>query len=140
MRSVARRFRFRRARGHLVDTMFDDERYVNLATFKRDGTTVETPMWFVTLNGHLCFFTDGTSYKIKRLRRDTRVRVAPCSVRGTLSGEWKDGNGRIVTENSLIQQINECMLAKYGWQLRLLNLGSAVAGRIGRRAYIEVEV
>lgn len=120
--------------------MFDDERYVNLATFKRDGTAVETPMWFVTLNGRLCFFTDGTSYKVKRLRRDTRVRVAPCNVSGVVKGEWKDSNGRIVTENALIQQINECLLAKYGWQVRLLNLGSAIAGRIGRRAYIEVEV
>lgn len=120
--------------------VFDDERYINLATFKRDGTAVETPMWFVELDGRLCLFTDATSYKIKRLRRNTCVRVAPCNVRGVLKGTWRDGKGHIITENALIQQINERLLTKYGWQLRLLNLISATAGRIGRRAYIEIEM
>jgi len=58
------------------------EPYVNLVTFRRDGRGVETPVWFVVLDGKLYVFTDGTSAKVKRLRATGRVKIAPCGVRG----------------------------------------------------------
>ena len=37
-------------------------KYLNLTSFKRDGTGVSTPVWFVQENGRLFVRTDGDSY------------------------------------------------------------------------------
>ena len=56
------------------------ESYISLATFRRNGAAVETPVWFAILDGKLYVVTDGTSAKVKRVRATKRVRVAACSV------------------------------------------------------------
>jgi len=117
---------------------FRGEAYLSLETFKRDGTGVKTPVWFAELDGRLVVFTDGTSYKVKRLRRDTRVRVAPCDVRGGVKGAWHDGTGEIVSDPALEKRIYGALRAKYGWQLRLLDVVSTLGRRIGRRKTIAV--
>lgn len=114
------------------------ERYLSLATFRRNGVAVETPMWCVAIDGRLYFFTDGTSAKVKRLRARSAVRVAPCTVRGGVTGLWRDGTGRIVDDAALCARVYDALARKYGWQMRLLNFGSRLGGRISRRAVIEV--
>jgi len=115
-----------------------DGSYLNLATFKKNGTVVETPMWFVELDAKTYLFTDGTSFKVKRLRRDERARIAPCTMNGRVTGVWQDRKGRLVEDPILQERVYDALKAKYGWQMRLLDLGSAIGGRIGRRAVIEL--
>jgi PPOX class probable F420-dependent enzyme len=71
----------------------EKEPYISLETFRRSGKGVETPVWFGTLDGQLYVVTDGTSAKVKRLRATKRIRVAPCNVRGTVTGAWGRGYG-----------------------------------------------
>ena len=61
-------------------------RYVSLATFRRDGRAVETPVWFAPHQGRLYVFSEATAGKVKRLRNDPRARVAPCNVSGRRRG------------------------------------------------------
>jgi hypothetical protein len=114
--------------------------YLNLATFKRNGDAVETPMWFVTLDDTIYLFTDGTSYKVKRLRRDERIRIAPCNATGKLSGEWSDGRGEIVEDSAIAYRVYAALKKKYGWQMRLLDFASTLGGRIGQRAIIALHL
>jgi PPOX class probable F420-dependent enzyme len=114
------------------------EPYVNLETFKRDGSGVKTPVWCAPLNGTIVIFTDGTSFKVKRLRRNQRVRVAACDVRGKLRGDWREGSCEIVDDPALEARSYEALLAKYGWQMRLINLSSTLFGRIQRRKILAV--
>jgi PPOX class probable F420-dependent enzyme len=62
-------------------------KYVSLASFKRDGTPVATPMWFVIDGERLLALTDGASAKVKRIRRNPEVTVAPCTASGRTTGE-----------------------------------------------------
>ena len=117
---------------------FRGEAYLSLETFKRDGTGVKTPVWFAEVEGRLVVFTDGTSYKVKRLRRNTKVRVAPCGVRGDVKGPWHEGTAELVTDRAFEKKIYDALIAKYGWQMRLLNVVSTLGGRIGRRQTIAV--
>lgn len=117
---------------------FEGHAYLNLETFKRDGKGVKTPVWFAKVDDKLVVFTDGTSYKVKRLRRDTHVRVAPCDVRGVLRGDWFEGRGELVEDAAFERRIYDALLAKYGWQLRLLNIVSTLGRRVGRRKTIAV--
>jgi uncharacterized protein len=116
------------------------ETYINLATFRRNGAAVETPVWFAILGGKLYVVTDGTSAKVKRIRATKRVRLAPCNVWGGVTGDWVDGTGRVLKEQKSIGRAHAALEKKYGWQMWLLDMTSHLFGRIGRRAYLELSV
>jgi hypothetical protein len=118
----------------------DRQRYVALATFRRTGAEVRTPVWFAAMDGKLYVFTAGESGKVKRLRHSRRARLAPCDVRGDVRGAWWDGTARLVTEPRVIERAHAALRAKYGWQAWVGDLFSRLTGRIRRRAWIEIEV
>src|SRR5215831_12993537 len=49
---------------------FVGQRYMCLETYRRNGSPVRTPVWFVEHNGQLMFYTMAASGKAKRLRRE----------------------------------------------------------------------
>jgi len=118
----------------------DRQRYVALATFRRSGAEVKTPVWFAAMDGKLYVFSAGDSGKVKRLRHSSRARVAPSDVRGNVRGEWWDAHARIVTEPRVIERAHAAMRAKYGWQARFGDLFARLTGRLPRRAWIEVQI
>jgi PPOX class probable F420-dependent enzyme len=119
---------------------FDRHRYLTLATLRRTGVEVRTPVWFAAVDGKIYVFTAGDSGKVKRLRCSSRARVAPADMRGQLRGEWWDVAARIITEPHLIERAHAALRAKYGWQMWLGDLFSRLTGRLRRRAWIEIEV
>jgi PPOX class probable F420-dependent enzyme len=118
----------------------DEHRYLSLATFRRNGAEVATPVWFAASGNRLYVFTAGESGKVKRLRHSSRARVAPCDARGRVSGPWRDATARLVDDRGAIVRARAALHAKYGWQLVLLDFGARLTGRIQRRAWIEVAV
>ena len=82
-------------------------KYVSLTTFRRDGTGVATPVWFVVEDGRLLVSTDAGSYKVKRIGRDDRVLVAPCNARGRLRGEQVEARAEILppAEHVRVEQL-----------------------------------
>src|SRR5262249_60814594 len=89
--------------------------------------------WFGLAGVGLWVVTGGDSGKVKRLRRDSRVRVAPCDVRGIVHGPWREGTARIAQDPREIADAHAMLRAKYGWQVTLLDLFSRLSGRIKRR-------
>lgn len=116
----------------------ETHRYLSLATFRRNGGEVRTPVWFAVVGGRLYAFTAGDSGKVKRLRASSRARVAPCDARGALRGAWQDAAARIVDDAPRIAQAHAALRAKYGWQVRTLDFLARLTGRIRRRAWIEI--
>ena len=106
---------------------FAGKRYFNLESYRRDGTPVHTPLWFVEHDGGLAFYTMTASGKVKRLRNNQHVRVAPCSARGGLLGDWVDGTARPLDAEEA-RQIYHKLNRKYGWQRALLNLFARLRG------------
>jgi PPOX class probable F420-dependent enzyme len=73
-------------------------RCVALTTYKRDGTPVTTPMWTVAADGRILTTSDFDSWKLKRIARNPRVRLAPCTIRGRVTGDFVDGYARILSD------------------------------------------
>lgn len=118
----------------------DREAYLNLATFRRSGAAVETPVWFAAHAGRLYVFTEAAAGKVKRLRANASIRVAACNARGRPKGAWLPGLARRVDDPATVAAAYRALRRKYGWQMRLLDLFSRLAGRIDQRAILELEV
>jgi uncharacterized protein len=116
----------------------DRHRYMSLATFRRNGAQVATPVWFAASDGRLYVVSAGNAGKVKRIRNAARARVAPCDVRGTVRGPWQDATARVITEASVIEGARRALRAKYGWQVVLFDFVSRLTGRARRRAWLEI--
>lgn len=103
-------------------------RYVNLETYRKDGTGVRTPVWVSRDGDHLVVFTNGDSYKVKRLRRNPKLRIAPCGVRGALKGPWHDATARLVDDPEEKKAAIRAIRDKYGWQMTLVDVGARLSG------------
>ncbi len=121
-------------------TVLDDARFINLLSFKRDGSGVETPVWAATLHGKLVIYTNGDSYKVKRIQRNPSVQVARCDVRGKLLGPWHDAVCAFATDEAKKKEIIKALAKKYGWQFRALFFFGTLAGRAKNYAYLEVSL
>lgn len=114
--------------------------YASLRTFRRDGSSVDTPVWIAALDGSLVAFTDGTSWKVKRIRSNPSCAVAVCDAVGRVSGDWRPATVRIVVDPAQEQRAYEALRAKYGWQMRALDLVSWIGRRIGRRVVLQIQL
>jgi PPOX class probable F420-dependent enzyme len=84
---------------------FDGHKYLNLETFKKSGDGVKTPVWFAadpttnlaSSDAKLYLYTIGVSGKVKRVRNNPRVKIAPCDMRGNVLGEWVEARAEIVS-------------------------------------------
>jgi uncharacterized protein len=65
---------------------FTGHKYLNLTSFRKDGSGVPTPLWFAEENGKLYIMTRSDSGKYKRIRNNPEVRIAPCTMRGRITG------------------------------------------------------
>jgi uncharacterized protein len=89
-------------------------KYCLLTTFRRDGTPVPTPVWFgVAEDGRLYARSEAAVGKVKRIRHDPHVRVAPCTFRGKPLGPSAEGRARIVPPEEEVRA-ERAIAANYG--------------------------
>jgi uncharacterized protein len=124
---------------HTVFSDLDREAYISLATFRRDGRAVQTPVWFARRGDRLYVFTENGAGKVKRLRNDSHARIAACNAIGRLRGDWIEARGRVVADANTERDAYAALHAKYGWQMKMVDFWSRLAGRIGSRAIVELE-
>ncbi len=74
--------------------------------------------------------------KLKRLRNNASVKVAPCDYRGNLLGPEFEATARILPE-AQGQWVDRIMGYKYGWQLAMLKL--LYRWRDTKRIFIEIQ-
>ena len=104
-------------------------RYLSVTSFKRDGTGVATPVWFVSNGSRLFAFTDLHSAKIRRIRRNPRVLVASCRVDGKLHNEPVEASVEVLTADADLERVQKLLLARYKLSYRVVMLFY----RLGRR-------
>jgi uncharacterized protein len=82
-------------------------RYLSITSYKRDGQSVATPVWFVPRDGKLLVETDAASGKVKRIRRDPHVLVAVCTASGRLHGKQVPAVAEILpaAETSAVERL-----------------------------------
>jgi PPOX class probable F420-dependent enzyme len=100
---------------------FENTSYINLETYRKDKQSVKTPVWFVQKNNTIYVVTKEKTGKVKRIKNNSEVKIAPCDYKGTLKGKWVSGRAHIVDsleKNDILKSRNE----KYGFKAKIANL------------------
>jgi len=100
---------------------FEKQQYLNIETFRKNGQGVKTPVWFVQDGETLHIWTFAGAGKIKRIRRDGSVRVAPSAVSGELVGDWVNAQAVAYESDEAIQHVENLMKKKYGFSFFLFS-------------------
>lgn len=91
-------------------------RYALLRSFRRDGTTVDTPIWF-RLDGTTLLFRTKIGPKTRRLAASPLVEVRPCDYRGRITGDPAAVSGRsTILSGEEAEAANRALRKRYGWQ------------------------
>ena len=93
------------------------EKYISLTTFRKTGASVATPVWFGEENNKLYVMTRGDMGKTKRIRNNPRVCVAPCTMRGKVTGPEFSATARILPPEDHLRA-RQTINRKY-WMARL---------------------
>jgi uncharacterized protein len=104
-------------------------RFLSVTSFKRDGTGVATPLWFVSDGTRLLAFTDLHSPKVWRIRRNPRVLIASCRPDGKLRMQPISAHAEVLTAGADLERVRELLTERYAISYRLVML----AYRLGRR-------
>jgi uncharacterized protein len=124
----ARASGFEHLRGH---------KYCLLVTYRRSGEAVPTPVWFGLRAGNVYIRSESEVAKIKRIRNDAGVLLAPCTARGRPLGPAAEGRARVLEHASAEERgAEEALKANYGLGRRIYErLGGALSEGL---VYIEV--
>jgi PPOX class probable F420-dependent enzyme len=95
------------------------QKYLNVETFRRCGLGVKTPVWFVQDGDILYVRTGADSGKVKRIRLNPVVNIAPCKMDGALVGEWMPAIAREVNDEMIDQKVDQLLDQKYGIMKKL---------------------
>lgn len=105
-------------------------RYLSVTSFKRDGTGVATPVWFVSDGRRLLALTDLHSAKVRRIRRNPRVLVASCRADGKLRGKPVSARVEVLTAAADLERVQKLLLARYRMSYRIVMLFYRLARRL----------
>lgn len=121
-----------------TDGSFDSLRghkYAVLVTFRRNGEGVPSPVWFgLSDDGRAYVKTANDVGKVKRIRADGRVLIAPSTMRGKPVGPVIRATARLLPQHEWAQA-EQTLVAAYGADRKISErmLGGAV-----EMTYIEI--
>lgn len=113
-------------------------RYILFGSRKKNGTMVDTPVWFAADQQHYYIFSASNAGKIKRLRNFSTSRIAPCTVFGKSLGEFTHTEAYIISDSGVVAHAHKLLLQKYGWQMHLLDFFSKLSGKYHHRVFIKI--
>lgn len=93
---------------------FQNQQYLNLETFRRNGVGVKTPVWFAQDGDALYAWTQTDSGKAKRIRLNPDVRIVPAKADGTPLGEWVPAKAHADELDAVLEHVKRLFKKKYG--------------------------
>jgi uncharacterized protein len=101
----------------------DKHSYLSLITYRKSGVAVPTPVWFASDSGHLYVYSQANAGKVKRVRRNSKVQVAPCTANGRVLGPCIDAQCRVLPAEEGAR-VNALLVQKYGILKRIMDVSA----------------
>ena len=112
-------------------------RYVRLSTFRKSGEAVPTPVWFARVGGVLYVVTGRETGKVRRIRNNPEVVVAPSNFRGRPKGSEIRAKARL-TDQQRGDPADRALQEKYGWQYRAFLRVEGMVGSPDELVFLEL--
>lgn len=93
---------------------FEGKSFLNLETFRRSGLGVKTPVWFTQDGASLYVRTVAGSGKVKRVRNNESIQIAPCEANGEPTGTWVSARAVEITDAGTAERVGSLLEKKYG--------------------------
>ena len=98
------------------------QKYLALRTFRKSGEEVITPVWIASEGDELFVFTTGESGKVKRIRRNGTIALAPCTMRGKVTGVWLAATATVDDTDATLDHVTDLIASKYGLEYKLFTM------------------
>jgi uncharacterized protein len=118
--------------------VFEKQKYLNLETFRKSGEGVKTPVWFVQDGDVLFVRTITDSGKVKRIRNNSLVNIAPCRMDGALLGDWIQAEAHEVLDQEIDRKVDKLLGKKYGLMKKIFSMTASREGR--KNTILELKV
>ncbi len=107
------------------------QKFVSLTTFKKSGEAVATPMWIGRDGDDVFVWTPANSGKVKRVRNDARIMLAPSTRTGKVRSDAHQvgGTAQVVADTGTVQRLAEFLRRKYGLEFRIVTFIERVLAR-----------
>jgi len=103
-----------------VRSVLDGEQFVSLTTYRKNGNDVSTPVWFAQDVDKIYVVTMRGSGKVKRIRNNGHVKLAPSNARGIVHGDTINGMATTHNPDSPTGQMaHKALSKKYGFMLQM---------------------
>src|SRR6266702_8982045 len=93
---------------------FQGEKVISLETYRRKGQPVRTPVWFLEEDGVIYVHTEDSTGKVKRIKRNPRVRIAPSHFRGKPKADYIEARDELETNPGTVEKYRTRIYKKYG--------------------------
>lgn len=120
----------------MTHSAFQNQQYLALETFRKNGQGVRTPVWFAQEGDALFVWTETSSGKAKRIRRNGTVRIAPSTGAGEALGEWIEARAQADDSPEALRQVQALMRKKYGISFDLFGL----LGKLRKAKYTSIRI
>lgn len=100
----------------------EGHKYMRLTTFRKSGEAVPTTVWFVLFEGGIYVTTDPDSGKMKRIRNNSHVLLAPSTRLGKPRGESIEGIAHPLQPGAAPEDATRAFSRKYRPLLNVLHL------------------
>lgn len=115
---------------------FEKQQYLVIESFRKNGQGVKTPVWFVQEGEAFHVWTETTSGKAKRIRREGKINVAPSTSSGQPVGEWVNATAVADASPAALEHVTGLMIKKYGLAYRAF----AVLGKLRKSQYTTIKI
>lgn len=117
------------------------EKFVSLTTWKKSGEKVASAMWLARDGDALVMWTPADSWKVKRIRRDSRVELAPCGRTGKLNDGAATTSGSAIVDADPAEtaRVKQLIKTKYGFEFYVITLLERIVAR-GSKERVVVRV
>ncbi|TMI42045.1 PPOX class F420-dependent oxidoreductase [Candidatus Bathyarchaeota archaeon] len=116
------------------------EQYLVIETYRKNGDPVRTPVWFVEHQGIIYVRTNRDTGKVKRIRRNPHVRIAPSTARGIPKSDWIEAEAIIIASEGEAKAAFSLLKTKYGIQYRLIRFIHWLQTRKDRSVALRIRI
>ena len=103
---------------------FESVEYVNLVTYKKDGSSVTTPVWIAPYQNSLVVTTSLNAGKVKRIRNNGKATIYVTNQTGSKKlSERLDLKASLIKDVDQKKQAADLIRKKYGMMAKIIMKG-----------------